>query len=168
MGEPATLEVGMTEADFSNKNLGIRGAIIISAWITHKDKGALTVLDISANKLCDGAFGMDDLGPAIANSKITSLNVSENNLNLNRGVQHITNIIDKGAMTSLNLASNRLYAGGAKIVAEAIKVTKCILAIILVPFSCRSDFSINCCCLLLSAGYGGDDIAESFVERFLQ
>jgi hypothetical protein len=58
-------------------------------------------------------------------------------------------------MTSLNLASNMLYAEGAKIVAEAIKVTKCTPAIILVPFSCPSDLSINCFCLLLSAGYGG-------------
>jgi hypothetical protein len=33
-------------------------------------------------------------------------------------------------MTSLNLASNDLYAEGAKIVAEAIKVTKCTPAII--------------------------------------
>jgi hypothetical protein len=23
------------------------------------------------------------------------------------------------------------------------------------PFSCPSGFSINCCCLLLSTGYGG-------------
>jgi hypothetical protein len=45
--EPVTLEVGMTEADFSNKNLGAGGAIIISAWITHKDKGAMTKFDIS-------------------------------------------------------------------------------------------------------------------------
>jgi hypothetical protein len=51
MGEPATLEVGMTEADFSNKNLGIKGAIIISAWITHKDKGALSVANVMGNKI---------------------------------------------------------------------------------------------------------------------
>jgi hypothetical protein len=111
MDEPATLEIGMTEADFSNKNLGVRGAIIISAWITHKDKGA---------------------------------------------------------MTSLNLASNRLGAEGAKscvkIIAEAIKVTKCTPAIILAPFSCPSDFSINCCCLLLSTGHGGPIVPESFIE----
>ena len=62
---------------------------------------------------------------------------------------------DNGAMTSLNLASNQLGAKGAKIVAEAIKVTKCTPAIVLVPFSCPSDFSINCCCLLLSAGCEG-------------
>jgi hypothetical protein len=42
MGGPATLEIGVTEADFSDKNLGIKGAIIISAWITHKDKGAIS------------------------------------------------------------------------------------------------------------------------------
>jgi hypothetical protein len=39
-----------------------------------------------------------------------------------------------GAMTSLNLASNNLLPEGAKIVAEAIKVTKCTPAIILAPF----------------------------------
>ena len=35
--EPAALEMGMAEADFSNKNLGVGGAIIISAWLIHKD-----------------------------------------------------------------------------------------------------------------------------------
>jgi hypothetical protein len=64
-------------------------------------------------------------------------------------------------MTSLNLASNGLRGEGAKIVAEAIKVTKCTPAIVLVPFSRPSDFSINCCCLLLSAGYGGHISAMS-------
>jgi hypothetical protein len=49
--EPAILEVGMTEADFSNKNLGAGGATIISAWITHKDKGALTKIDLSRNNI---------------------------------------------------------------------------------------------------------------------
>jgi hypothetical protein len=40
---------------------------------------------------------------------------------------------DNGAMTSLNLASNALYAEGTKIVAEAIKVTMCAPAIVLAP-----------------------------------
>jgi hypothetical protein len=48
---PATLELGMTKADFSSKNLGAVGAIIISAWITHKDNGALVKLDISSNRI---------------------------------------------------------------------------------------------------------------------
>jgi hypothetical protein len=67
----------------------------------------------------------------------------------------VPDIIDNGAMTSLNLASNQLGAKGAKIVAEAIKVTMCTPAIIFTPCSCPSDFSIHCCCLLLSAGYEG-------------
>jgi hypothetical protein len=73
-------------------------------------------------------------------------------------------IKDTGAMTSVNLASNNLRAEGAKIVAEAIKVTKCTPAIILVSFSCPSGFSINCCCLLISPGYEGDDEPGSIVE----
>jgi hypothetical protein len=61
MGEPATLEVGMTEADFSNKILGVRGAIIISAWITHKDKGAMTSLNLANSYLTRGAMKDDAL-----------------------------------------------------------------------------------------------------------
>jgi hypothetical protein len=49
--EPAALELGMTEANFSNKNLGAGGAIIISAWLTHKDNGAMTSLNLASNKL---------------------------------------------------------------------------------------------------------------------
>jgi hypothetical protein len=59
------------------------------------------------------------------------------------------------AMTSLNLASNYLDADGAKIIAEAIKVIKCAIAVVLAPFSYSSDQWLNCCCLLLSAEYGG-------------
>jgi hypothetical protein len=51
--EPVTLEVGMDEADFSNKDLGTGGAIIIGAWLTHKDKGALTKLDARSNYIGD-------------------------------------------------------------------------------------------------------------------
>jgi hypothetical protein len=68
-------------------------------------------------------------------------------------------------MTSLNLASNELGAEGAKIVAEAIKVTMCAPAIIMAPFRCPSDFSNNCCCLLLSAGYGGPIVSESCEQQ---
>jgi hypothetical protein len=48
---PATLEVGMTEADLSNKNLGVGGATVVAAWISHKDNGALAKLDISGNDI---------------------------------------------------------------------------------------------------------------------
>jgi hypothetical protein len=49
--EPATLELGMAEADLSNKNLGAGGAIIVSAWITHKDNGAMTSLNLASNNI---------------------------------------------------------------------------------------------------------------------
>jgi hypothetical protein len=62
--EPATLEVGMTRADFSNKNLGVEGAIVISAWISHKEKGALLQLHVAQNKFgVEGTrFLCDSLG----------------------------------------------------------------------------------------------------------
>jgi hypothetical protein len=50
--EPATLELGITVANFSNKNLRAGGAITISAWLTHKDNGAMTSLNLSSNSLC--------------------------------------------------------------------------------------------------------------------
>jgi hypothetical protein len=64
---------------------------------------------------------------------------------------------DKGAMTSLNLAKNYMGADGAEHIAAAINVIYC--ALILPSFSCQSesDFSMNCCCLLLSPpGYEGN------------
>jgi hypothetical protein len=51
MGEPVIPGVGMTEADFSNKNVGMGGAVSISAWITHRDKGGLLVLSLKSNDL---------------------------------------------------------------------------------------------------------------------
>jgi hypothetical protein len=41
----------MTEADLSNKNLGVGDAIIISAWLTHRDKGALSVTNVMGNRI---------------------------------------------------------------------------------------------------------------------
>jgi hypothetical protein len=61
--EPATLEVGMAEADFSNKGLQVAGAIIVAAWMSHKDMGALTSLDLSSNSLT-GEYGDDMSGNA--------------------------------------------------------------------------------------------------------
>jgi hypothetical protein len=69
------------------------------------------------------------------------------------GIIAIANAIPKmGALTSLDLSSNKLQARGAKIVAEAIKVTNCAIAVVLAPVSCPSDHWLNCCCLLLSTG----------------
>jgi hypothetical protein len=47
-----TIGTSMTSADFSNKNLGVGGAIIVSAWLTHGDNGALSSLNLASNGLC--------------------------------------------------------------------------------------------------------------------
>jgi hypothetical protein len=131
--EPATLEVGMSEANFSKKNLGVGGASIISAWLTHKDNGALTRLDISKNKLFnhDGTAAGKILSDMLAvNSTIQELDVSGNAeySNSNGGPSFVqalaVGISDNRALTSLNLSSNNLKAKGAEIVTKAIKVTK--------------------------------------------
>jgi hypothetical protein len=131
---------------------------------------AMARLNISNNQLCGhwktpDFSGFKALGKAIEPHKLLTmdavnmseaLDVSGQNLGAEGAEKMAIFIKDNGAMTSLDLASNWLYAEGAKIVAAAIKVTKCTPpAIILVSCSCPFDFSINCCCLLLSAGYGG-------------
>jgi hypothetical protein len=148
----------------------VGGAIIISAWITHKDKGALSVLNLASNNIGELVLprGWSEGWKADLSAKeYTHTDGSKQDQHPGKpeGIIALANAIpDMGAMTSLNLASNNLRAGGAKVVAEAIKVTKCTPVIILVPFSCPSGFSISCCCLLLSAGYEGDDEPESCVE----
>jgi hypothetical protein len=152
-----------TELDMNGKMDGAADAIMLVPEIS--DNGAMTKLDISKCEL--RAEGGKALAAGLkGNQVMTELNVADNRLGQNvsggRYVSDMSGVIaladvmpDMGAMTSLNLASNRLGAEGAKIVAEAIKVTICTPTIILVPFSCPSDFSINSCCLLLSAGHGG-------------
>jgi hypothetical protein len=195
----------MTKADLSNKHLGVGGAIIISAWISHKDNGALTTLILKDNKLLSPEAGKVLAGMLAANTVLKELDVSGNtwqehgwtkgggpgfarelavgisnngallsldisSCNLGQlvppdgwrgpdgegcydgpngeqskgppegskaeGVIVLINAIkDVGAMTSLNLASNKLGVKGATIIGEAIKVIiKCVIAVVLVPF----------------------------------
>jgi hypothetical protein len=148
----------LTELDVSSKSLGTEGALVVAEYL--RDNGALLVLSMNSNHL--GVDGGKALAEGLkGNNAITELNIADNDLTYYgediSGIIILADVIkDMGAMTSLNLASNWLYAEGAKIVAEAIKVTKCTPAIIFIPFSYPSDFSINCCCFLLSAGYGGN------------
>jgi hypothetical protein len=134
--EPATLEVGMTLANFNNKNLGVGDAIIISAWMTHKDNGAMTKLDISNNSL--GSEGATAIATALStNTTLTSLSIASNYLATFRpnvspsqggskpdmsGVVAIANgIKDNGALTSLNMSANRLKGAEAgKALGDAI------------------------------------------------
>jgi Ran GTPase-activating protein (RanGAP) involved in mRNA processing and transport len=100
--------------------------------------GAMTKLDVSSNVLC--AEGGKYLAAALTgNHVMKELNIFSNYLAEDSDVKPDMSgfmalaaaIPDMGAMTSLDLSRNRLKAEGAKIVAEAIKVTKCIPTIIL-------------------------------------
>jgi hypothetical protein len=123
----------MTKFDISNCSLGAEDIKLVAKAL--KDNQIMSILNLSSN-----------FAGRVSNYGSTDMS----------GIIGLADVIkDMRAMTNLNLASNYLRADGAKIIVEAIKVTKCTPAFILVPFSCPSDFSINCCCLLLSAGYGG-------------
>jgi hypothetical protein len=63
----------MTEANFSNKKLGVPGAIIISAWLSSgKDKGAMTSLNLASNCLC----GIDEYGDGVYDASGTLCSLS--------------------------------------------------------------------------------------------
>jgi hypothetical protein len=64
----------------------------------------------------------------------TELNMNGKMKGAADAIMLVPEITDNGAMTSLNLALNKLGAEGPKIVAETIKVTKCTPVIILAPF----------------------------------
>jgi hypothetical protein len=130
--EPATLKAGMTEADFSNKNLGVGGAIIISALISHKDNGAMTSLHVGMNSIPEKemkeiitiAMRKDSMKilceVPIKDKTLTELDISGKNLGMEGGLVVAEYLSDNGAMTSLNLASNALSVEGAKIIATCL------------------------------------------------
>jgi hypothetical protein len=71
------MEVGMMEAGFSNKDLGVGGVIVVSAWLTHKDNGALLVLSLEDNNFfADGGKALE--AGLKDNQVITELNPSSN------------------------------------------------------------------------------------------
>jgi hypothetical protein len=93
-----------------------------------------------------------------ANQIMTELNLSGNAATFDgkeyaemSGVIALAEVMpEMGALTSLNLSSNRLKPEGAKIVTEAIKVTSCGIAVVLVPL--HAHLTTGCCWLLLSTG----------------
>jgi Leucine-rich repeat (LRR) protein len=149
-----------------NANTDTSGIIAIADAIS--DMGALTKFGISENSLC--VEGTKVLAAALkGNQVMTELNVADNDMDLipeirreeMSGIVALADVISgMTALTSLNLSSNYLEAEGAKIVAEAIKVTNCAIAVVLAPFPCPSDHWLNWYCLLLSTGYEGVDVAE--------
>jgi Ran GTPase-activating protein (RanGAP) involved in mRNA processing and transport len=86
------------------------------------DNGAILSLDMSNNFLnADDNRGMDYLGPAVAASNITSLNIASNFLYKNGGIGAIISMLDNGALSVLSLKSNRLATkDGGKALAQAL------------------------------------------------
>jgi Ran GTPase-activating protein (RanGAP) involved in mRNA processing and transport len=109
----------MTEVDLSNKGLQAAGAIIVAAWISHRDKGALTKLVLKNNGLltADGGKALADM--ITANTTLKELDVSSNHW-FNNGWQgdapgfaksFAVGLIDNEALLSLNVADNRPGSG---------------------------------------------------------
>jgi hypothetical protein len=139
-----------------------------------KDNGALSVASVMGNKIGKEQLArLQEIMRAKPNlvslcgiaDDATEADLSGLGMDADDAIVLVSELPDKGALTSLDLSLNWLRAEGTKIVAEAIKVTMCTPAIIMAPFSCPSDFSINCCCLLLSPGYGGPIVFEPFWQQ---
>ena len=112
----------ITELDISGQRLGVEGALVIRRYL--ENNGALTSLNISNNKLTKGklkkkpswwkeshhrTYGRDDDQYETDMTGITTL---------------ADGIKNNGALTSLNLAKNRLGAKGANQVAAALPECK--------------------------------------------
>jgi hypothetical protein len=106
--EPATLEVGMTVADFSNKNLGVGGAFIISAWLTHKDNGAMKKLNLSLNNISGADAGKALAGALTVSTVLKELDLSGNHSGSVFAKELAVGINDNGALSVLSLKSNCL------------------------------------------------------------
>jgi hypothetical protein len=105
---------------------------VVSIVSTISINKALVKLDISNSDLC--AEGGIMLAAVLhGNTMMTELNIANNHLCIkaDRSAGYDTSCVvaiadsikNMGALTSLNLSSNKLEAEGAMIVAEAIKVT---------------------------------------------
>jgi hypothetical protein len=119
----------MSDADFSNKNLGVGGAIIISAWITHKDNGAMTSLNLANNNLGELVLPTGWTAHLTNDGKRTYY-VTEGQPSqweapsgsTSEGAIALANAIpDMGALYSLDLSDNGLGAEGAKVLAKMLK-----------------------------------------------
>jgi hypothetical protein len=64
---------------------------------------------------------MDCLGPAVASSTITSLNIANNHLNQNGGIDAVVSMLDKGAISSMNVLKNNIPMEQVKALASVLK-----------------------------------------------
>jgi hypothetical protein len=114
---PATLELGRAKANFSNKNLGAGGAIIIAAWIAHQNNGTLLVLLMKRNNLGTKEAG-EVLGDMLnGNSVLKELDLSNNFVSSRDGgdstafAQGISKgLPDNGALIKLDISMNGIKA----------------------------------------------------------
>jgi hypothetical protein len=131
--EPATLEVSMAEVIFGNKNLGVGGAIIISAWLINKDNWALTSLDISNNEIGNGAAGQA-LGRMLKiNTTLKTLNLSNNVIKLGSATREgkqralafaegiAAGLAGNGGILSVNLLKNEINVEQAEDLVSILK-----------------------------------------------
>jgi hypothetical protein len=114
---PATLTVGMKEADFSNKNLQAAGAIIVAAWISHKDTGAISSVNLlknhipmeQAKTLASILKDHTTLKSLCGNSgEETELVMSGKKIGTEGAIMLAPEIAGNGALTSLNISDSNL------------------------------------------------------------
>jgi hypothetical protein len=97
----------ITKLDVSGQSLGVEGALVIRRYL--ENNGALTSLDIrNASLNAWSQRGMDSIGPAVAASKVTNLNIAGNNLNQNGGVDAVVALLANGTLTSLDISYNSI------------------------------------------------------------
>jgi hypothetical protein len=155
----------ISHLDISSCDLGAQGGFHLAGVI--KDMGSLTKLDVSNNNLGDLAYPdgwrIDPRSTEDPNEYYKYIHSDGREQDEDPGEAIVAGIAEgaivlagaikgMGALTSLNLSSNNLQAEGGKMVAEAIKVTNCAIAVVLAAFACPSDHWMACCCLLLSTG----------------
>ena len=133
-GETVTINITMTEADFSNKKLGSSGAQILAAFIERKffqDNGALSNLHLGQNSIPEeqmrAIIEMDKFEVLCAvpvkelkADSLKELDLSGQSLGVEGALVLSTCLHDNWALASLNLANNNLTGYGIVALAEAL------------------------------------------------
>jgi hypothetical protein len=151
------------ELDMSDKNVGAEGAVMLAPEIA--GNGAISSINLlknhipveQAQELVKIMQAKETLTTLCGlNREETALDFSGQYLVAGDAVLIANDISDMRAMTSLDLSSNKLGSEGAVHVAEAIKVRKCVVAVVLSSSTCS-----NCSCLLMPIEYGSHDEPQS-------
>jgi Leucine-rich repeat (LRR) protein len=127
---PVTLDTAMTEADFSNKHLGVSGAIILAGVLRCKifqDSRSLSKLTF--NGCVQGKYGDWEEGDQVTiDTTMTEADFSGKKLGL-AGAQVLAAFMStklseaKGSLSSLDLSKNNLRSEGLSAVSEVLKST---------------------------------------------